>query len=97
MILFYFCAKGVYTLLMIIKCPYCYEELSDKEALRCPHCQQHIIDDVVSSEFASLDKKNCIFCGKKILVEAKVCKYCRKWLDEINRAVDDLDLDNLFE
>jgi len=78
------------------KCPYCFEEVQDAP-LRCPHCDQFIIDDLIESEFASLDKKNCIFCGKKILIEAKVCRYCHKWLDEVDRAVEDLDFDDLYE
>ena len=43
------------------------------------------------SEYKSLDKKNCVFCGKKILKEAKICKYCRKWNDEVGWAADDVD------
>ena len=74
----------------MLKCPYCYEVLKE-EALRCPHCRQYIIDDFIKAEFESLDKKNCIFCGKKILTEARVCKYCQKWLDEVDRAAGDLD------
>ena len=80
----------------MIKCPYCYEELHEK-ALRCPHCQQFIIDETISADYPSIDKKTCIFCGKKILLEAKICKFCQKWLDEIDRAVDDLDFDDLYE
>jgi predicted amidophosphoribosyltransferase len=80
----------------MIKCPYCYEELKEKE-LRCPHCQQFIIDETISSDFPSIDKKPCIFCGKKIFTEAKICKFCQKWLDEIDRVVDDLDFDDLYE
>ena len=84
----------------MLKCPYCYEEIREAEqtsSLRCPHCNQYIIDDLIKSEFSSLDKKKCIFCGKKILTEARICKFCHKWLDEIDRAVDDLDFNDLYE
>jgi 5'(3')-deoxyribonucleotidase len=45
--------------------------------------------------FPSLDKKNCLFCGKKVLVEAKICRYCHRWLDEVDRAVNDIDPEDL--
>jgi hypothetical protein len=77
----------------MLKCPYCYEALPEKP-LRCPHCSQFIIDDVIDSEFPSMDKKKCLFCGKKILVEAKICRYCQKWFDELDQA-NDLDLNDL--
>lgn len=72
------------------KCPYCFEEIEDKSS-RCPQCYQFIIDDLIESDFRSLDKKKCFFCGKNILKEAKICKHCHKWLDEIDRAADDID------
>jgi len=83
----------------MLKCPYCFEEIQESDqssGMRCPHCNQYIIDDLLKSDFPSLDKKKCIFCGEKICAEARVCKYCHKWLDEINRTVDDLDLDDLY-
>ena len=54
-----------------------------------------IIDDIINVDFPSIEKKKCIFCGKKILVESKICRYCHKWLDEIKRAVEDIDPDDL--
>lgn len=78
----------------MLKCPYCYETLPEK-ILRCPHCLQFILDDVVTSDYPSIDKKPCIFCGKKILVEAKVCRYCQKWLDDLNQRVDEVDPEDL--
>ena len=72
------------------KCPYCFEELEEKSS-RCSHCLQFIIDPLIDSDYRSLDKKKCIFCGKKILAEARICKYCHKWIDEINRTADDID------
>ena len=80
----------------MLKCPNCYEALSEK-VVRCPHCDQYIIDDIIDAEFPSIDKKKCIFCGKKILNEAKVCKHCHKWIDEVDRVVEDLDFDDLYE
>ena len=72
------------------KCPYCFEEVEEKSS-RCPHCFQFIIDGLIESDYRSIDKKKCIFCGKKILAEAKICKFCYKWLDEVDRATDDID------
>ena len=74
----------------MLKCPYCFEPLTEKP-LRCPHCAQFIIDDLVQMDFPSLDKKNCIFCGKKILKEAKFCRFCRQWIDDVDKAADQVD------
>jgi len=79
----------------MLKCPYCYELLDCKETRRCPHCLQFIIDDVLDIPYPSVEKKDCLFCGKKILKEAIFCRHCRKWLDEINRAVDSVDWEDL--
>jgi hypothetical protein len=78
----------------MLKCPYCFEPLTERPP-RCPHCEQFIIDDPVKMDFPSIDKKKCIFCGKKILMEAKFCRYCRKWLDELDRVVEQVDPDDL--
>lgn len=78
----------------MLKCPYCYEHLSE-EILICPHCSQYIIDDFVNVDFPSLEKKDCIFCGKKIIKEARICRFCQKWLDVIDQAVEDVDPDDL--
>ena len=80
---------------IILKCPYCFEKINDEEKLRCPHCVQFIIDDVVRSDYPSVDKKECLFCGKKINKEARFCRHCHRWLDEVNQAVDDVDPDDL--
>ncbi len=74
---------------MIKKCPYCFEDLNEKP-LKCPHCAQYIIDELIQTDYHGANKKRCLFCGKNILHEAKVCKYCHGWLDEINRAADDI-------
>lgn len=76
------------------KCPYCYE-LINEGANRCPHCTQFIIDDIINVDYPSVEKKRCIYCGKKILKEAKFCRHCQRWLDEIDRAASDIDLDDL--
>jgi hypothetical protein len=78
----------------MLKCPYCYETLPEK-ILRCPHCLQFIIDEIVTSDFPSMDKKSCVFCGKKILAEAKICRYCQKWLDELDRRLEEVDPEDL--
>lgn len=80
------------------KCPYCFEELREKaftaltldnHALKCPHCNQFIITDLVKVDYPSLDQKRCIFCGNKILLEAKICRFCHKWLDELDQSIED--------
>ena len=73
----------------MLKCPYCYEVILEKAA-KCPHCRQFIIDEVIEVDFPSLEKKRCHFCGKKINSEAVVCRFCGQWLNEIDRAADDL-------
>jgi len=72
------------------KCPYCFEVV-EEPAARCVHCLQFFIDSLIDADYRSLDKKKCIFCGKKILSEAKICRFCRHWLDEVNRTADDID------
>ncbi len=79
----------------MLKCPYCFEVLEEKN-LRCPHCAQYILDEPVTAEFAGVDTKPCLFCGKPILAEARVCRHCRRWLDEIDRLVDSIDPDDVF-
>ena len=80
------------------KCPYCFEGLEEKdialskkhnEAPQCPHCQQYIIEDLLTESYPTIDQKKCLFCGKKIYTEARICRYCGKWLDEVDQAVDD--------
>jgi len=71
-------------------CPNCFEELADKP-IKCPHCQQYILDPLIEIDYRSVEKKNCIFCGQKILKEARICKYCQKWIDEVDQAAKDFD------
>lgn len=78
----------------MLKCPYCYEQLAETTN-RCPHCQQFIIDDLINVDFPSLDKKGCLFCGKKILREARFCRHCRRWIDDIHQAANDIDPQDL--
>lgn len=73
----------------IKKCPNCFEDLEERVP-KCPHCLQYIIDDLVEVDFHGADKKNCVFCGQKILKEAKVCKFCHRWFDDLNQSVDRL-------
>ncbi len=73
------------------KCPYCFEELGE-QTKQCPHCEQFIIDPVIEVDYRSVEKKKCLFCGKKVLKEARFCRYCKKWLDEIDSAASDYDL-----
>ena len=78
----------------MLKCPYCYEHIPAAETRRCPHCLQFIIDDILDLPYPNVEKKDCLFCGEKIIKEAIFCKHCRKWLDELTKAVDDVDWDN---
>ena len=78
----------------ILKCPYCFERLTDK-VLKCPHCEQFLLDEIIHSDFVGADKKNCVYCGKKVLTESKICKYCHRWLDEVDQAARDVDPDDL--
>jgi hypothetical protein len=78
----------------MIICPYCYENLLE-QAARCPSCDQFLIDPCLDVDFPGVDKKKCVYCGKKILQPAKICKYCHKWLDELDRMVGDIDPEDL--
>lgn len=78
----------------MFKCPYCFEKLIEK-INKCPHCIQFIIDPIINSDFPSLDKKSCIFCGKKIFREAKICRFCRRWLVEVDQAAGEIDPNDL--
>ena len=77
----------------MLKCPYCYEHL-DERTNRCHHCNQFIIDDLLDVPYPSIDKKPCIFCGEKILQEAHICKFCHKWLDELDQTINNIDWDS---
>ncbi|OGX08097.1 MAG: hypothetical protein A2Z88_07350 [Omnitrophica WOR_2 bacterium GWA2_47_8] len=74
---------------MIEKCPYCFEEVKERTQ-KCPHCDQYFLDDIVEVDYHGAEKKRCLFCGKMIFHEAKVCKFCKRWLDEVDRAADDI-------
>ena len=77
----------------MLKCPYCFEvlEVAGERPTKCPHCKQAIIDELVVMEFKSLDKKKCFFCGRKILKEAIVCKFCGEWLNKVIDGIKDFD------
>ena len=67
----------------MLKCPYCFEVFEERPQ-KCPHCEQFLLDNPIDVDYKSIDKKSCIFCGKKIFTEAKICKYCKKWLDQVD-------------
>ena len=80
------------------KCPYCFEGLKDQDilssqktnnTLKCPHCQQFIIEGLITDGYPAVDQKKCLFCGKKIFTEARICRHCHKWLDEVDQDVED--------
>ena len=73
------------------KCPNCFEVL--KEDLKdgnCPCCGLNILGKVLNLDYPSVDRKKCYFCGKMVAREAIYCRYCHKWLDEVDKMVDDL-------
>ena len=72
------------------KCPYCFETINDRPP-KCPHCEQFLIDDPLEVDYSGVDKKKCFFCGKKVLKEARVCKFCHQWLDQVDHGASDFD------
>ena len=70
------------------RCPYCFEVLAQKTTI-CPVCSQFIIDNVLEVDYPAADKKRCFFCGKDILTEAIVCRWCHRWVDEAQTGDDD--------
>lgn len=79
----------------MLACPYCFEKLTNNKIVKCPHCEQFLLDPIFNLGHIPLDKKNCIFCDKKVLREARICQYCHRWLDEVERTARDIDLDDL--
>lgn len=76
--------------LMLKKCPYCFE-IASEGMNKCPVCLQFIIDPLIDSEYKSIDKKKCFFCGKNILKEARICRFCHQWIDEVDRTAGDIE------
>jgi hypothetical protein len=74
---------------MYTKCPYCFEDILDRPT-KCPICQQFLLDEPLIMDYQGAEKKSCIFCGKKIFKEARVCKHCNKWIDEVDQSAQDL-------
>ena len=72
------------------KCPYCFEPI-EESAGRCLQCLEFIIDPVIDADYKSIDKKKCVFCGKSILKEARVCRHCHKRIDEVDEGANDYD------
>ena len=72
-------------------CPYCFEEISEDQCRKCPHCLQFIIDPLADLSYKVFEKKKCILCGKKVLKEARYCKYCHRWLDRIDQDADEFE------
>ena len=67
------------------------DEMLTEAVAKCPHCFQFLIDPPVEVDYHSIDKKKCVYCGKKILAEAKFCKFCQKWLDALDQTMSDFD------
>ena len=75
------------------RCPYCFEVLPRKTII-CQHCSQFIIDELIEVDYNAVDKKRCLFCGKEILTEATVCRWCHRWVDEAGQADNDTSANN---
>ncbi len=76
----------------MLKCPYCHEVLPQR-VNRCPHCEQFFLDEIIDSPLPNVNSKPCLFCGKTIVREARYCRHCRKWLDEVDQTINDIDWD----
>ncbi len=69
------------------KCPYCFEDLaSPTKDNHCPYCHL-LMENTINLDYPSVDRKKCYFCGKMIAKEAKFCRFCQKWIDEVDRVV----------
>lgn len=71
------------------KCPFCFEdwkELPKNE--KCPYCQLHTAGKVMNLDYPSVDRKKCYYCGKSLAKEAIFCRYCQKWLDDVERMMN---------
>ena len=76
------------------KCPYCFEDLNDlPKDNKCPMCFLLIKGQLINLNYPSVDRKKCYFCGKLIATEALYCRFCHKWIDDVERNMslyDDL-------
>jgi hypothetical protein len=79
------------------KCPYCFEDIPCKtEDEKCPACSLSISDKLIELDYPSVERKKCYFCGASIAKEAIYCRFCRKWIDDVERNMniyDDLTKD----
>ncbi len=67
------------------KCPYCFEDLKTSPAdKRCPYCDLSM-EKTINLDYPSVDRKRCIYCGKSVAKEAKYCRYCHKWIEDVER------------
>ena len=68
------------------KCPYCFEDLKEQlKDNKCPYCELFLSEKLFELDYPSVDRKKCYFCGKMIAKEARFCRFCKRWIDEVER------------
>ena len=76
------------------KCPYCFEDIGKKLPNdQCPQCSLFITESLIELDYPSVERKKCYFCGEAIAKEAIYCRFCKKWIDDVERNMslyDDL-------
>lgn len=77
--------------ILMKKCPYCFEDLKEPIKDKCPFCSLLISDKIINLDYPAVDRKKCFYCGKMIAKEALFCRYCRKWIDDVEKMADLLD------
>jgi len=78
-----------YDRFMPLKCPYCFSTIPENPGKKCPSCEQYFLDAPFQAAYSGTEDKKCTFCGKKVHSEARICRHCKKWLDELEQSVDD--------
>ena len=77
------------------KCPYCFEDVKEiSKDNKCPKCFLLVKGQLINLDYPSVDRKKCYFCGELIAKEALYCRFCRKWIDDVERNMslyDDLE------
>ena len=80
--------------ILMKKCPFCFEDVQGKTADdKCPVCLLHVSEKLIELDYPSVERKKCYFCGSAIAKEAKYCRFCKKWIDDVERNMslyDDL-------
>ena len=76
----------------MLKCPFCFEDLKEKpKDDKCPCCHLFMSEKIINLDYPSVNRKKCYFCGELIASEAIYCRFCFKWLDDVERIMRQLD------